>query len=72
MIAQEERGPPMMCTGNDGGEIVDPQQNHNPTSPLTCEELWLSSGSRRAGPGSRVIGKPYRGRQGRMTTHNDD
>ena len=28
--------------------------------------------SRRAGPGIRVIGKPYRGRQRRMTQHNED
>ena len=29
-------------------------------------------GSRRAGAGIRAIGKPYRGRRGRMAQHNED
>ena len=47
-------------------------------SPFTGEDDFTHStqdedhGSRRAGPGIGAIGRPYRGRQRRMTHHNED
>ena len=45
------------CTGEDDFTHATQNENH---------------GSRRAGPGIGAIGKPYRGRQKRMTRHNED
>ena len=65
-------------TGNDGGDIADPQQSQYPLSPFTGEDDFTHAtqdedhGSRRAGPGVGAIGKPYRGRQQRMTLYNED
>ena len=65
-------------TGNDGGDIADPQQSQYPLSPFTGEDDFTHAtqdedhGSRRAGPGVEAIGKPYRGRQRRMTPYNED
>ena len=47
-------------------------------SPFTGEDDFTHAtqdkdhGSKRAGPGIRAIGKPYRGRQRRLTQHNED
>ena len=47
-------------------------------NPLTSEDDFTHAiqdedhGSKTAGPGIRAIGKPYRGRQRRMTQHNED
>ena len=47
-------------------------------SPFTGEDDFTHAtqdedhGSRRASPGIGAIGKPYRGRQRRMTQHNED
>ena len=47
-------------------------------SPFTGEDDFTHAtqdedhGSMRAGPGIGAIGKPYRGRQRRMTQHNED
>ena len=47
-------------------------------SPFTGEDDFTHAtqdedhGSRRAGPGIGAIGKPYRGRQRRMTPYNED
>ena len=49
-----------------------------PLSPFTSEDDFTHAtqdedhGSRRVGPGIGAIGKPYRGRQRRMTPYNDD
>ena len=65
-------------TGNDGGDIADPQQNQYPLSPFTGEDDFTHATqdedheSRRAGPSIGAIGKPYRGRQRRMTPYNED
>ena len=63
---------------NDGGDIVDPQQIQHPLSPFTDKDDFTHAtqdedhGSRRVGLGIRAIGKPYRGRQQRMTPYNKD
>ena len=60
-------------TGNDGGNNADRQQSEYPFSPFTGEDDFTHAtqdedhGSRRAGPGIGAVGKPYRGRQRRMT-----
>ena len=65
-------------TGNDDGDIADPQQSQYPLSPFTSEDDFIHAtqdedhGSRRADPGIGAIGKPYRGRQRRMTLYNED
>ena len=64
-------------TGNDGGDIADPQQSQYPLSPFTGEDDFTHATqdedpSRRVGPGIGAIGKPYRGRQRRMTPYNED
>ena len=65
-------------TGNDGGDIADPQQSQYPLSPFTGEDDFTHAtqdedhGSRRAGPGIGAIGKPHRGRQREMTPYNED
>ena len=65
-------------TGNDDGDIVDRQISQYPLSQFTSEDDFTHAtqdedhGSRRAGPGIEAIGKPYRGRQRRMTHHNED
>ena len=65
-------------TGNDGGDIADPQQSQYPLSPFIGEDDFTHAtqdedhGSRRAGPGIGAIRKPYRGRQRRMTPYNED
>ena len=65
-------------TGNDGGDIADPQQSQYPLSPFTGENDFTYAtqeedhGSRRASLGIGAIGKPYRGRQRRMTPYNED
>ena len=65
-------------TKNDGGDIADPQQSQYPLSPFTGEKDFTHATqdedheSRRAGPGIGAIGKPYRGRQRRMTPYNED
>ena len=52
-------------TGNDGGDIADPQQSQYPLSPFTGEDDFTHAtqdedhGSRRASPGIGAIGKPY-------------
>ena len=62
-------------TGNDGGDISDPQQSQYPLSPVTGEDDFTHAtqdedhGSRRAGPGIGAIGKSCRGRQRRMTPY---
>ena len=56
-------------TGNDDGDIADPQQSQYPLSPFTDEDDFTHAtqdedhGSRRAGPGIGATGKPHRGRQ---------
>ena len=63
---------------NDGGDITDPQPSQYPLSPFTGEDDFTHAtqdedhGSRRASPGIGAIGKPYRGRQRRMTPYNED
>ena len=65
-------------TGNDGGDNADLQQSEYPLSPFTGEDDFTHATqdedhrSRRAGPCIGAIGKPYRGRQRRMTQHNED
>ena len=65
-------------TGNDGGDIADPQKSQYALSPFTNEDDFTHAtldedhGSRRVGPGIGAIGKPYRGRQRRMIPYNDD
>ena len=65
-------------TGNDDGDIADPQQSQYPLSPFIGEDDFTHAtqdedhGSRRAGPGIGAIRKPYRGRQRRMTPYNED
>ena len=63
---------------NDGGDIADRQISQYPFSPFTGEDDFTHTtqdedhGSRRASPDIGAIGKPYRGRQRRMTHHNED
>ena len=65
-------------TGNDGGDIADPQQSQYPLSSFTGEDDFTHAtqdedhGSRRASAGIGAIGKPYRERQQRMTPYNED
>ena len=65
-------------TRNEGGDISDRQISQYPLSPFTREEDFTHATqdedhvSRRAGPGIRAIGKPYRGQQRRMAHHNED
>ena len=65
-------------TGNDGGDIVDRKISQYSLSPFTDEGYFTHATqdedhrSRRAGPGIRAIGKPYRGRQRRMAHNNED
>ena len=65
-------------TRNDGGDIADLQQSLYPFSPFTGEDDFTHAtrdedhGSRRVGPSIGAIGKPYRGRQRRMTPYNED
>ena len=65
-------------TGSDGGDNADRQQSEYPLSSFTGEDDFTHAtqdedhGSRRAGPGIGVVGKPYRGRRRRMTQHNKD
>ena len=65
-------------TRNDGGDIADRQISQYPLSPFIGEDDFTHAtqdedhGSSRAGPGIGAIGKPYRGRQRRMTYHNED
>ena len=55
-------------TGNDGGDIADPQQSQFPLNPFTGEDDFTHATqdedheSRRSGPGIEAIGKSYRGR----------
>ena len=55
--------------GNDGGDNGDRQQSEYPLSLFTGEDDFTHAtqdedhGSRRAGPGIRAVGKPYRGRR---------
>ena len=56
-------------TGNDGGDIADPQQSQYPLSPFTGEDDFTHATqdedhrSRRADLSIGATGKPYRGRQ---------
>ena len=56
-------------TGNDGGDIADPQQSQYSLSPFIGEDDFTHAtqdedhGSRIVGPGFGAIGKPHRGRQ---------
>ena len=65
-------------TVNDSGDIADPQQSQHPLSPFTGEDDFTHATqdedhrSRRVGPSIGAIGKPYRGRQRRMTPYNED
>ena len=65
-------------TENDGGDIENRQISQYPLSPFTSEDDFTHAtqdedhGSRKVGPGFEAIGKPYRGRQRRMTHHNED
>ena len=65
-------------TGNDGEDITDPQQSQYPLSLFIGEDDFTHAtqdedhGSRRVGPSIGVIGKPYRGKQRRMTPYNED
>ena len=65
-------------TGNNGRDIADPQQSQYPLSPFTGEDDLTHAtqdedhGSKRVDPGIEAIGKPYRGRQLRMTPYNED
>ena len=76
-MAQEERGP-MSDIGNDGGDIADRQQSQYPLSPFISEDDFTHAtqdedhGFKRADTGVGAIRKPYRGRQQRMTQHNED
>ena len=79
MIAQEERRPIMIVILEMmGGDIADRQQSEYPLSPFIGEDDFTHATqdedheSRRAGLGIGVIGKPYKGRQRRMTQHNED
>ena len=64
--------------GNDGGDITNPQQSQYPLSPFIGEDDFTHAtqdedhGSRKAEPGIGAIGKPYKGRQRRMTSYNED
>ena len=63
--------------GNDGGDVRQQQQSGQPLA-FTCEDDFThytqdeDHNSRRVGPGVGAIGKPYRGRQRRMTPYNED
>ena len=65
-------------TENDGRDIADQQISQYPFSPFTGEDDFTHATqdedhrSRRASPGIGSIGNPYRGRQRRMTHHNED
>ena len=65
-------------TRNDGRDIADRQISEYPLSPFTDEDDFTHATqdedheSRRAGQGIGAIGKPYRGRQRRMSHHNED
>ena len=58
--------------------VADPQQSQYPLSPFTDEDDFTHAtqdedhGSRRAGLGIGATGKPYRGRQRRITPYNED
>ena len=63
--------------GNDGGDVRQQQQSRQPLA-FTCEDDFThctqdeDHDSRRASPSVGAIGKPYRGRQWRMTPFSED
>ena len=78
MMAQEKKTNGGSDIGNDGEDIADPQQSQFLLSSFTGEDDFTHAtqdenhGSRRADSGIETIGKPYRGRQRRMTPCNED
>ena len=61
-----------------GGDIGERQQSQYPMSQFTYENDFThcrqdeNHSSRKAGPGIRAIGKPYRGREWMMTPYNKE